>query len=334
MAGQARVQEVYNQLKLTESYEVRRSSSQAVQLVTLVAAVVLTVITQGATAELIASAVAESAAAGAAAVGAVGAEVTAAAAAAYSSAIASTSTLAASAAAGAMAGNATAQLLTTGKLDAGQVLKSGLSGAVSGGIDGYYGSSWSFDRVLANSVAGGISAQLQGGQFKDGFKSALVASSARYGWDYTRQATDNLKVLASSSGGDELVYDERGQVRTDGARDTDWSLNLNQEGNWLTRSGMEREGSGQHWYDPGGPLDNKYLRYFVTDVSKMHDWFNSWNYNPANGFYMSRGEAFDSVFQLYSFAGMPVAGALTALGYLSQAPFNQFLMLKSRKDSQ
>jgi hypothetical protein len=174
---------------------------------------------------------------------------------------------------------------------------------------------------------------LQGGQFNDGFKSALLASSARYGWDYTRQATDAMKELAFSSGGDDLQFDERGVLRTDGARDTDWTLNPNEEGNWLTTSGMEREGSGLHWYDPGGPLDNKYPRYFVNDVSKMHDWFNSWNYNPANGFYLSRGEAFDSVFQLYSFVGMPVAGALTAVGYLSQTPFNQFLLLKPRKDS-
>jgi hypothetical protein len=175
---------------------------------------------------------------------------------------------------------------------------------------------------------------LQGGQFNDGFKSALLASSARYGWDYTRQATDALKTLACGSGGSACEYDERGQLRTDGARDTDWSLNPNREGNWLTRSGMANESSGKHLYDPGGSLDNKYLRYFVTDVSKMHDWLNSWNYNLANGFYLSRGEAFDSVFQLYSFAGMPVAGALTAVGYLSQTPFNQFLTLKPWKASQ
>jgi hypothetical protein len=97
---------------------------------------------------------------------------------------------------------------------------------------------------------------------------------------------------------------------------------------------MAEEGSGQHWYDPGGPLENRYLRYFVTDVSKMHDWFNSWSYNPVNGFYMSRGTTFDSLFQLYSFAGMPVAGVLTAVGYLAQPPYSQMITAKPLRKSQ
>lgn len=177
VAGQARVQEVYNQLKLTESFEVRRSSGQVTQLAALAAAVALTIITQGATAELIASAAAQSAAAGAAAAGAVGAEVTAAAAAAYGSTIASTSTLAASAAAGAMAGNATAQLLTTGRLDAGQVLKSGLSGATSGAVAGYYGSSYGLERLAVETVAGCVSATINGGECSEGAKSAAAMAS-------------------------------------------------------------------------------------------------------------------------------------------------------------
>lgn len=89
---------------------------------------------------------------------------------------------------------------------------------------------------------------------------------------------------------------------------------------------MEPEGMGTHWYDPGGPLDNKYLRYFVTDVSKAHDWFNSGSYNSANGFYMSRGSGFDSIFQIYSFAGMPVAGTLTAVSYLAEVPYGQVVV--------
>lgn len=62
-------------------------------------------------------------------------------------------------------------------------------------------------------------------------------------------------------------------------------------------------------------------RYFITDVSKIHDWFNSWNYNTVNGLFMSRGVGFGSVFQIYSFVGMPIAGAATIGVYIGKIPF-------------
>ena len=181
----------------------------------------------------------------------------------------------------------------------------------------YQGAGWGMERVAVNSLAGGASSAATGGSFAEGFRYSSIASLASYGMDSAGRATDRLKLLACSSGGNGCVYDERGVLRTDGARDPDWSLNMNKEGNWLTKTGMAIEGSGQHWYDAGDPLDNRYLRYFVTDVSKLHDWFNNWSYNSGNGFYMSRGTGFDSAFQLYSFAGMPLAGALTGGGYMS-----------------
>ena len=60
-------------------------------------------------------------------------------------------------------------------------LKSALTGAVTGaamgGIAGHFGSSWNAQRVLANSAVGGISSELNGGKFKDGFLSNFVSSS-------------------------------------------------------------------------------------------------------------------------------------------------------------
>lgn len=41
----------------------------------------------------------------------------------------------------------------------------------------------------------------------------------------------------------------------------------------------------------------------------------------GSGLYMSGGVGFDSAFQIYSFSGMPIAGAATALGYLGGGPF-------------
>lgn len=68
-----------------------------------------------------------------------------------------------------------------------------------------------------------------------------------------------------------------------------------------------------------GALANRYLARAVNHVSKIHDFFNSVNYS-SGGLYLSHGAMFDSVFQLYSFAGMPVAGALTAAHYIGANP--------------
>lgn len=84
---------------------------------------------------------------------------------------------------------------------------------------------------------------------------------------------------------------------------------------------MAPEGTGSHIYE-----GNTLARYFITDVSKIHDWFNSWNYSSSTGFYMSRGTVFDSVFQVYSFAGIPIAGIATVAGYAGNAPFEQQML--------
>ena len=138
--------------------------------------------------------------------------------------------------------------------------------------------------------------------------------------NYATSETDRLKRLACSSGGKPCEFDDRGVLRTDGGRDVDWSRNPDKSGNWLTRSGMALEGD-PHIYD-----NNAVARNFVVDVSKIHDWFNSWNYNPSNGFYMSHGAGFDSAFQIYSFAGMPVAAAATVFGYAGNMPFEQQML--------
>lgn len=73
---------------------------------------------------------------------------------------------------------------------------------------------------------------------------------------------------------------------------------------------MGGEGTGDHWYE-----GSEILVHFVNGVSKVHDWFNCPDYNPINGKYMSRGSAFDSAFQVYSFVGMPVAAGMYVIGY-------------------
>lgn len=65
-----------------------------------------------------------------------------------------------------------------GDLESG--LRGAASGALLGGVDGYFGNTWSLERVAAKSFGGGIVARLQGGRFEDGFLSAGVTSGTRY----------------------------------------------------------------------------------------------------------------------------------------------------------
>jgi hypothetical protein len=53
------------------------------------------------------------------------------------------------------------------------------AGAISGAVAGSF-YTWGFDRVMAQSVAGGLGSEIMGGEFKDGFKVAFVTASARY----------------------------------------------------------------------------------------------------------------------------------------------------------
>jgi RHS repeat-associated protein len=233
------------------------------------------------------------------------------------------------AAAGAVTGFVGGMIQSNGDLRAGA--QGALSGGLFAGISAYYGGAWSFSRVIAQSVSGGTLSYMSGGSFKDGFKVAFVMSLASYAWSYAQVETDSLKQSACNSGGKACVYNELGELRTDGARDVDYRFNPNQEENWLTKSGMAGEGSGKHLYDPGNMLDNKYLANYVNDVSKIHDYFNSWSYDQNTGFYLSCGTGFDSMFQIYSFAGMPVAGALTLMNYAGNYYYAYDILWRQRK---
>ena len=82
---------------------------------------------------------------------------------------------------------------------------------------------------------------------------------------------------------------------------------------------MGREGAGSydkvsnefgHYYD-----ENSYLGRFVNNVSKVHDYLNAVpGYDWSTGAWISRGPIYDSLFQLYSFAGMIPAAAISGLG--------------------
>jgi len=60
-------------------------------------------------------------------------------------------------------------------------LAGAFSGALFGGVAGYYGNNWNWGRVFAESMAGGISSELTGSKFIDGFKLTFAMSVLKYG---------------------------------------------------------------------------------------------------------------------------------------------------------
>ena len=200
-------------------------------------------------------------------------------------------------------------------------------GEASSAVGGFWGA---VIKVGGSTAIGCASADASGGSCRQGalFSGGLAAADVLY--QYAEIKTDGLKQTACDAGKSVCQWNEWGERRTDGGRETDWTNNPEQEGNWLTESGMAREASGKHIYDPDGVLANRYLARAVNHVSKIHDFFNSWNYS-SGGLYMSRGVVLDSLFQIYSFAGMPVAGALTAAHYIGGNPTLLAGQLEARK---
>lgn len=195
---------------------------------------------------------------------------------------------------------------------------------VTAGVGGYYSGTYNLESLAGKTIAGCAAGELSGSGCQKGAAYAFGTAALALGWNYTKDMTDKLKLLECTET-KTCAYDERGMLRTDGARTTDWAKNPERQGNWLTDSGMADEGN-PHIYD-----NTPWLRNFIVDVSKTHDWFNSWNYNGETGRYVSQGIWGDSLFQIYSFTGMPIAGALTGLSYLDRYPALPYL-LPPKKD--
>jgi hypothetical protein len=57
---------------------------------------------------------------------------------------------------------------------------------------------WSVERISTSAFAGGASAEMLGGDFKDGFKMALMSSSLRY--VYNKMVKYDIDARAGSKG--------------------------------------------------------------------------------------------------------------------------------------
>jgi len=233
---------------------------------------------------------------------------------------------------GAVGGFSAGFVGSNGDLQAG--LKGGLSGAVFGGINGYYQDPSSFQQITANALASGTLSRAYGGSFREGLLDSLRSALAVQGFNYARNITDGLKLRSCGSApGISLCAQNRwGELLTDGARNVECSGGKCWGDNWLTSSGMGQEGRGLfdaatnpngHYYS-----ENSYLGRFINQVSKVHDFFNSVGYDGSTGAWISRGEVYDSLFQIGSFAGMVPAALFT--GYATVVSQNPLLLRTDR----
>ncbi|MFA7292942.1 MAG: DUF637 domain-containing protein [Rhodocyclaceae bacterium] len=196
VAGEAKVQAVYNQLKLTETFDVKHFADQGTaQVVTLVAAIALTVMTSGA---------------GAAMVGATGAASSAAANAAF---IAMASTMTGQLAAGASFDQAfqvalkagttsaiTAGILNTQMIDTAQGMQSinQLANVQTTGanIVGNFNADTLGQNLMGIGARGvvnaGVSTAINGGSFGDAFRSSVVGDLAAVGANAVGQGPQTL----------------------------------------------------------------------------------------------------------------------------------------------
>lgn len=185
-------------------------------------------------------------------------------------------------------------------------LKGAGSGAIMGAVGGYYGDSWSLDRVGATSIAGGFAAKSAGGSFNQGFKVALATSMVRLGWEKTREITNNLKLKTLRYGGN-VKKNQWGEILTDGSR----GVRPGTPGlrSLFGRMTMSMEGSGQHFYS-----ENSWIGRFVNGTSKTHDFMNSGGYNWDTGFVAnSNSMLYGSLYDVWSFSGMLPAAAFTGV---------------------
>lgn len=199
-----------------------------------------------------------------------------------------------------------------GSLQAG--LKGALSGAIMGGIAGYYGDTWNAGRVAANTVGGGVSAEVNGGSFKDGAIASLAVSMVRVGWEYTKNVTNELKIKTLDYGG-EVKFNKWGEILTDGSRGIEPGVQVNPDStSKFSSMVMEVEGSGAHSYS-----ENGYVGRFVNWTSKTHDFMNSWGYDWNTGYVRYVDSVFyNTAYDIYSFSGMVPAAAFTGVAFSAE----------------
>ncbi len=187
-------------------------------------------------------------------------------------------------------------------------IKGAGAGAIGGAVGGYYGDSWSIGRVGAQATANGIGSEITGGAFKDGFLIGGITAGAQWGYSEMTKATNALKLKSVDGDASKIKKNSYGEWDTTGGRTAGRGLYPNEVESKLASFGMKPEGQ-----QLSSGFDDPFNR-FINKVSKTHDYQNSWHYNQGTGFFQPfTNQMGAELFEVYSFIGMPVAGAYTAL---------------------
>jgi hypothetical protein len=162
--------------------------------------------------------------------------------------------------------------------------RAGATAAIFYGINAYYGDAWSMERVFANGVGGGVSAEINGGSFEEGFKMSAAMALLNYSAIKMREKMiAQSKLDARNDGTGKSVGFKRDGFKLGGGR-----YNSNSNGGPCSPLGCDQGGQGalgipftdkRYAYGVGSWQD-----YLVESYAGPHDYLNSgfW-YDAATG---------------------------------------------------
>jgi len=164
------------------------------------------------------------------------------------------------------------------------------TGALSGAVSGYYGSNWSGQRVAAESVAGGVSSELTGGDFKDGFKNSFLISTSKYAHynrNYFNEHPRNLEAANAKEYSSMAGIKKLNHTMGPGASD---NMKMIKANGWFSSSEAIFSANGNpvlnvvnaasfNYVSPGGIIGN--VGHFITDMVPYYVLGNASN-DPTN----------------------------------------------------
>ena len=177
------------------------------------------------------------------------------------------------------------------------------SGALFGGVAGFYGNTYSTNRILLDSVSGGVTSEIYGEEFKDGLLFAALISSATYinvrlrQFEYEHSTGTRGQIgespghrgIPGKIGGaryNQDVWAETGQKILESGGSVKEAFQSYVErfellGGTPSPLGCHQGGTGcvfQASYSSGGIVD-----YFVEGFAGTHDYLNHSVYYNPNG---------------------------------------------------
>ncbi len=170
-------------------------------------------------------------------------------------------------------------------------LQGAASGAIFGGIQGVYGNAWTLGRVGSTSVAGGVTAEIAGGKFRDGFRASLAVSLLTFAnykmrLNQIKNASQNSYNIDGDSAG--FFGDGKklaGARRTFDSKTGKFLACESLMGGCQGAPGLNKNDVRSSFL--GAPYESGSLQDYVNEsFAGPHDWFRD-----ATGSYLSNGNS-------------------------------------------